>query len=286
MPRQIIVAENSGFCFGVKRAVDIAVNYSCNKGLKTYTLGPLIHNENVVGRLREQGIREIEREDIGGLDAGDVLVIRSHGVAPDVIDQMEKSGVTMIDATCPYVSSIQRKAKKYYEKGYRIVIVGDRNHPEVVGINGWCGNTALVTRDGSELEDLPDKVCVLAQTTEMQSNFDKTVEAVSGQSKDMLAFNTICNATKERQDSADKISRLADRMVVIGGRHSSNTKKLFAICSANCRDTVLIENSTELPEWPIPAEKPEKIGVTAGASTPDWVIHDVVEKLKEGSDEE
>ena len=280
MPRQIIVAENSGFCFGVKRAVDITVNYNSNKGSKTYTLGPLIHNENVVRRLKEQGIQEIERKDIGKLDTRDALVIRSHGIAPDVIDQIGKSGVTMIDATCPYVSSIQKKAKKYHERGYQIVIVGDRNHPEVIGINGWCGNTALVTRDGSELNDLPDKVCVLSQTTEMQSNFDKTVEAVSKQSKDMLAFNTICNATRERQDSADKISRLVDRMVVIGGRHSSNTKKLFEICSANCKDTVLIENSAELPEWPIPGKKPEKIGITAGASTPDWVIHAVIEKLK------
>jgi 4-hydroxy-3-methylbut-2-enyl diphosphate reductase len=279
MPRQIIVAENSGFCFGVKRAVDMTVNYNSSKKSKTYTLGPLIHNDDVVRSLKEQGIKEIGQEAIEGLKAEDTLVIRSHGIAPETIDQIKKSGARMIDATCPYVSSIQGKAKKYYGQGYQIVIVGDRNHPEVVGINGWCGNTALVTKDGSELHDLPDKVCVLSQTTEKQSNYDKTVEAVSKQSKDILAFNTICSATRQRQGSADKVSRQVDRMVVIGGKNSSNTKKLFEICSANCKDTILVENSSELPEWPVPDERLEKVGITAGASTPDWVIQDVIEKL-------
>jgi small subunit ribosomal protein S1 len=280
MPRQIIVAENAGFCFGVKRAVDITVNYNSSKESKTYTLGPLIHNDDVVQSLREQGIKEVGQETIEELNAEDALVIRSHGIAPDIINKIKKSGAKMIDATCPYVSSIQRKAKKYYEQGYQIVIVGDKNHPEVIGINGWCDNTALVTRDGSELKGLPDKVCVLSQTTEKLANYDKTVEAVSKQSKEVLTFNTICSATRERQDSADKVSRQVDRMVVIGGKHSSNTKKLFEICSANCQNTILVENSSELPEWPIPEEGVEKVGVTAGASTPDWVIQDVIAKLK------
>ena len=282
MPRQIIVAENSGFCFGVKRAVDMTVR--CQSGSKTshtYTLGPLIHNGNVVRSLREQGVREIGEEEIGRLRPGDTLVIRSHGVTPDVLDRIQKGGVDCIDATCPYVSSIQKKARKYHEEGYRIVIVGDRNHPEVIGINGWCGNTAQITRDGSDLKDLPDKVCVLCQTTEKPSNYEKALEVIARRSNEVLAFNTICSATKKRQDSADQVSRSVDRMVVVGGRHSSNTGKLFEICSANCRETILVENSTELPDWPIPGETTEKVGVAAGASTPDWVIQDVLGRLRE-----
>ncbi len=281
MPRHIIIAENAGFCFGVKRAVDITVNYNSNNQSKTYTFGPLIHNDDVVGRLEEQGINKIDQKGIDKLDTSDALVIRSHGTSPEIIEQIEKSGAKIIDATCPYVSSIQKKAKKYYEQGYQIIIVGDPNHPEVVGINGWCSNTAIITRDGSELRALPDKVCVLSQTTEKQSNYEKTLEVVSRLSKDVVAFNTICSATKERQESADKVSRQVDRMVVIGGKHSSNTKKLFEICSANCKDTILVENSSQLPEWSIPENRVEKVGITAGASTPDWVIQDVIEKLRQ-----
>jgi (E)-4-hydroxy-3-methyl-but-2-enyl pyrophosphate reductase len=206
----------------------------------------------------------------------DALVIRSHGVTPEIFERIMKTGAKIIDATCPYVASIQRKARKYYEEGYQIVIVGDPNHPEVIGINGCCNNTAIITRNGDELNNLPDRVCILSQTTERQSNFEKTREIVSKKCKDMLAFNTICSATRERQDSAEQISKTVDLMIVIGGRHSSNTKKLYEVCSANCK-TLLIENKQELPDWVRTDLQLERIGVTAGASTPDWIIDEIVD---------
>ena len=205
------------------------------KGIRVYTLGPLIHNDDVVKSLEEECIFRIDNiEDIAKLKPGDTIVIRSHGTTPDIIEQLKQTGAKLMDATCPYVSSIQRKARKYYGEGYQIVIVGDPNHPEVVGINGWCNNTALVTRDGSELKELPQKVCVLSQTTEnnpTMKNFGGSLPA----GEDVLAFNTICSATGERQGSADEVSKRVDLMIVIGGKQSSNTRKLYEICSANCK---------------------------------------------------
>lgn len=286
MSRQIIVAENAGFCFGVKRAVDMTVEYNKKKESRVYTLGPLIHNDDVVKSLEEECIFRIDNiEDIAKLKPGDTIVIRSHGTTPDIIERLKQTGAKLMDATCPYVSSIQRKARKYYGEGYQIVIVGDPNHPEVVGINGWCNNTALVTRDGSELKELPQKVCVLSQTTEKQSYYEKTLEAVSRLAEDVLAFNTICSATGERQGSADEVSKRVDLMIVIGGKQSSNTRKLYEICSANCKNTLLVENVNELPEWIVTNPDFKVIGVTAGASTPDWVIAEVINKLKSGNTE-
>lgn len=286
MSRQITVAENAGFCFGVKRAVNMTVEYNKKKESRVYTLGPLIHNDDVVKSLEEECIFRIDNiEDIAKLKPGDTIVIRSHGTTPDIIERLKQTGAKLMDATCPYVSSIQRKARKYYGEGYQIVIVGDPNHPEVVGINGWCNNTALVTRDGSELKELPQKVCVLSQTTEKQSNYEKTLEAVSRLAEDVLAFNTICSATGERQGSADEVSKRVDLMIVIGGKQSSNTRKLYEICSANCKNTLLVENVNELPEWIVTNPEFKVIGVTAGASTPDWVIAEVINKLKSGNAE-
>lgn len=281
MSRKIIVAENAGYCFGVKRAVDMTVEYNRKKKSEVYTLGPLIHNEDVVKSLEEQGIFRLDNNDIAKLKPKDTIIIRSHGTTPAIIDQIKQTGAKIVDATCPYVTSIQRKAKKYHKEGYQIVIVGDRNHPEVIGINGWCDNTALVVKDGSELERLPNKVCVLSQTTEKQSSFERTLKAVSRLAQDVLAFNTICSATGERQDSADQVSKKVDLMIVIGGKQSSNTKKLFEICSANCNNTLLIENIRELPDWAAEDSKWKTIGVTAGASTPDWIITEVIDRLKE-----
>jgi (E)-4-hydroxy-3-methyl-but-2-enyl pyrophosphate reductase len=281
LTRQIIVAENAGYCFGVKRAVEMTVEYNKKKKFKVYTLGPLIHNDDVVKSLEEQGIFRINSNDIAELKPEDTVIIRSHGTTPAIIDRIRQTGASIVDATCPYVTSIQRKARKYYQEGYQIVIVGDRSHPEVIGINGWCNNSALVVKDGSELDKLPNKVCVLSQTTEKLSNYERTRKAVSRLAKDVLAFNTICSATGERQNSADQVSKEVDLMVVIGGKQSSNTKKLYEICRANCSNTWLIENVRELPDWVAGDPKWKTIGVTAGASTPDWIIAEVIDKLKE-----
>jgi (E)-4-hydroxy-3-methyl-but-2-enyl pyrophosphate reductase len=283
MSRQIIIAENAGFCFGVKRAVEMTVDITEDRNSRVYTLGPLIHNKAVVESLKDQRIFPIDKGYFESLSAGDTVVIRSHGVSSEIIEEIKKTGASIVDATCPYVTSIQRKAKKYYDEGYQIIIVGDPEHPEVIGINGWCDNKAIITRDGEELKNLPDKVCVLSQTTEKQANYEKTLEVVSKLSQDVLTFNTICSATRERQESAHNVSKKADLMVVIGGRNSSNTKKLYEICSENCRNTILVENGDEIPVNIAADSTLRIIGVTAGASTPEWIISEVIDKLKETS---
>ncbi len=281
MKKEIIIAKNSGFCFGVKRAVDMTANHENIKG-KTYTLGPLIHNRDVINRLNEQGIKTMENEEIDSLNIEDTIVIRSHGVGPKIIQGIEKSGANVIDATCPFVSNIHKIVKKHYDLGYQIIIVGDKKHPEVIGINGWCDNTAIITKDGSDLDNLSSKVCIVAQTTERLINYEKVVDIVSKKSEELVMFNTICNATKVRQESAYELSKIVDLMIVIGGKNSSNSKKLFEICGANCKNTLFIENSDELPKELIEDEKIKKIGITAGASTPDWVIEGVINKIKNG----
>ncbi|HZJ56754.1 MAG TPA: 4-hydroxy-3-methylbut-2-enyl diphosphate reductase [Clostridia bacterium] len=282
---QIIVAENAGFCFGVTRAVDITIKQreGGNPG-RTYTLGPLIHNNDVVDSLRKEGIYPLSFDEIDKLVEDDTIVIRSHGVTPETIDEIRNTGAKIIDATCPYVTSIQRKARKYHDKGYQIIIVGNKDHPEVIGINGWCYNSAVITRDGSDLDKLPQRVCIVSQTTERLSNYEKALKVVSEKCEDVLSFNTICSATKERQASAYEVSKDVGLMIVIGGRNSSNSKKLYEICSKNCGNTIFIENSSELSAEAVKkmlSEGVEKVGVTAGASTPDWVINEVMEKLEE-----
>jgi 4-hydroxy-3-methylbut-2-enyl diphosphate reductase len=280
MAKEIIIAEHSGFCFGVKRAVDITISHEAIKGANKYTLGPLIHNNDVINRLKDQNINQIKEEDFHQLGTNDAVVIRSHGVTPGIIDHLRETGARFIDATCPYVTSIQKKVQKYYALGYSIIIVGDSDHPEVIGINGWCNNSATITKDGSDLTDFPTKVCIVSQTTEQLSNYIKAVEIVSKHSEEVQAFNTICKATTDRQNSAYEVSKKVDLMIVIGGKKSSNSRKLFEICSRNCENTLFIENSNELIETVFKNSKVQKTGITAGASTPDWVIQDVVAKVK------
>lgn len=281
MDKEIILAKNSGFCFGVKRAVDMVVKYYYTKGVKVSTLGPLIHNNDVIEHLEAHNIEDINLAQIDELNANDVIVLRSHGVTPDVIEKINETGARVVDATCPYVSTIHKKVQKYHSLGYQIIIVGNKEHPEVVGINGWCDNSAVIVRDGNEIDDvrLGQKVCIVAQTTEKADNFEQVVTAVSKRCAEVEAFNTICSATKERQQSAVEVSRQVDLMIVIGGKHSSNTKKLFEISRENCEKTILIENSAELDERIILGDAVKKIGITAGASTPDWVIQEVIHKI-------
>lgn len=281
MAKEIIIADHAGFCFGVKRAVEIAVNQQTSDQSNTYTLGPLIHNNDVINRLKEQNILPITEAQLGELGSKDSIVIRSHGVAPDIWEQIEKTGAQLVDATCPYVSSIQKKVRKYRDLGYQIIIVGDAKHPEVIGINGWCDNSAIITKDGSDLGELPSKVCIVSQTTERLANYDKVVEIVSRRCEDVQTFNTICKATSDRQSSADEVSKKVDLMIVIGGKNSSNSKKLYDICSKNCKNSIFIENSKELSADIFHENRIEKVGITAGASTPDWVIEDVVKKSRE-----
>ena len=277
---KIYLADKSGFCFGVKRAVNEALKTKAEYNKKIYTLGPLIHNNDVVNYLKDKDIYPIELEDIDKLKAGDVIIIRSHGVPLKTKNLLVEKGIIVVDATCPFVSNIQHIVKKYYELGYKIVIVGDKSHPEVIGINGWCEESAVVTKDGSELEGISGKLCVVAQTTEKQVNWEKVFGVIVKSCKEFYGFNTICKATSERQQSTKELSKAVDMMVVIGGKNSSNTTKLFEICSENCKNTIHVENSKEIPDE-IFNKNIKSIGVTAGASTPDWIIKEAISKMSE-----
>ncbi|MCC9295522.1 bifunctional 4-hydroxy-3-methylbut-2-enyl diphosphate reductase/30S ribosomal protein S1 [Clostridium sp. WLY-B-L2] len=278
---KIILADKSGFCFGVKRAVEKAVSTQKKFKKNIYTLGPLIHNNNVVKKLEEKGIFPIEKDDMNNLKEGDVVIIRSHGVPKYIFTFLKDKKINVIDATCPYVSNIQKKVQEYYKLGYSILIVGDKTHPEVIGINGWCENTAIVSKDGLDLNKLSSRLCIVSQTTERQSNWQKVLSVVIKQCKEFIAFNTICSATEFRQKSAEDISKKVDMMVVLGGKNSSNTTKLYEICKNNCKNTIHVENSGEIPDNIIRSNKIKTIGVTAGASTPDWIIKEAILKMSD-----
>ena len=240
----------------------------------------------MVKYLEEKQIFAIELSDIDKLQANDVIIIRSHGVSKEVIKQLEKKGLIIINATCPFVTNIQKKVEKFSEEGYTIVIQGDENHPEVIGINGWCNNSAIITKDGSLPRLDSKKVCLVSQTTEKVENYNKTLDALKNMDIYLRDFNTICSATDVRQKSADELSKKVDAMIVIGGKHSSNTTKLFQISSKNCVNTLHIENASELPEEYINNKNLKKIGITAGASTPDWIIREVINIMQEINNQE
>lgn len=278
--REIKLADKAGFCFGVKRAVDTAITskeQSVNKNI--YTFGPLIHNNDVVENLKENNIYSIELEEIENLTEGDTIIIRSHGIKPSIMNTLKKKKLNVIDATCPYVATIHRKVAKYYAEGYKIVIVGDKQHPEVIGINGWCNDEAIISKDGTELKGIKGKVCIVSQTTEKQSNWKKVLNVLVDNCKEFVAMNTICSATETRQKSAEELSKEVDLMIVIGGKNSSNTAKLYEICKKNCKNTYHIENSSEIPDELIKNKDLKKIGVTAGASTPNWIIEEAMKKM-------
>jgi ribosomal protein S1/(E)-4-hydroxy-3-methyl-but-2-enyl pyrophosphate reductase len=268
-------AEKAGFCFGVKRAIEMAEKAAA-KG-NTASLGPLIHNQQVVDYLQKKGI--IELQSVGELQAGQQLVIRSHGVPPDIYAEAHRKGIKVIDATCPYVQKAQRLAAKASQASL-VIVVGDKSHPEVIGILGWAGDNARAIETIEEARDLPDypSIAVLAQTTQPQSIFLKITEELKKHTPNLIIHNTICNATEERQASACKLAETVDVMVVAGGRSSSNTRKLGAICSEKTK-TYLIETADEINEiW---FKDARTAGLTAGASTPDWIIEEVYTKMTE-----
>ena len=279
------LAKEAGFCFGVQRAVTEALKIQKKYNKKIYTLGPLIHNNDVVKYLEENNIFAIELSNIDLLNKNDVILIRSHGVSKDVINLLESKQLIVHNATCPFVTNIQKKVEKYSKEGYSIIILGDENHPEVKGISGWCDSKAYITKDGSINIDLSDesykKVCLVSQTTEKEENWEKTMNNLSDFKGELLAFNTICSATEVRQQSALELAKSVDAMVVIGGKNSSNTTKLYQIAKKYCNNTIHIENSSELPEEYIKNSKFKNMGVTAGTSTPDWIIREVINNMQD-----
>ncbi|MDD4503462.1 MAG: bifunctional 4-hydroxy-3-methylbut-2-enyl diphosphate reductase/30S ribosomal protein S1 [Clostridiaceae bacterium] len=281
---KIILDENAGFCFGVKNAVDKAFKEAENKqDRKIFTYGPLIHNKQVINKLVEQGIKPVDEID-EITEEGAELIIRSHGIAEEKYRQFAEKGLKYIDCTCPYVSSIHKKVRDYYQKGYKIFIVGDKTHPEVIGTNGWCDYTAHILEDEKIVDKLPiyDKICLVAQTTITKKIWDSVVDAIQKKYKDAIIFNTICSATQKRQESAKQLSKIVDCMIIIGSKESSNTNKLYNICKDNCDNAYHIEKEEDLPTEVL--RKFGKIGITAGASTPDWVIKEVIGKMQEIKD--
>lgn len=281
---EVTLANKAGFCFGVKRAVEETIRLREKYNKDIYTLGPLIHNSDVVKSLEEKGIHSITLEEAYNLKKNDVVVIRSHGVGKNVFDHLRKNNVIIENGTCPYVRNIQQKVEEYYNKGYNIIIVGDDKHPEVIGINGWCNDTAIISKDGENIDAIKSKVCVVSQTTEKQSNWEKVLNRIISLAKEIVAFNTICNATEERQESANKLSKEVDLMIVLGGYNSSNTTKLYEICKKNCKNTYHVEKVDSSLLNMIGNENINKIGITAGASTPEYVIEEAISKMKKQND--
>jgi len=273
---KIQLASSYGFCFGVKRAIRIAEEH---QGSKTY--GPLIHNKDEISRLKE-GFDIGLAEKFEDVTPDDAVVIRTHGIPKDELAQLKSQGNEIINATCPYVTTPQNIVAQMSEKGYSIVIFGDRNHPEIKGVVSYAKDqrNAFIVADEKELEDLPilSKVAVVAQTTRKPEDFLKVVSALILAHKEVRVFNTICNATFENQDAAAELAKDADIMIVIGGKHSSNTKQLHSICKSYCDSSYLIENETELEaSW---FEGKELCGISAGASTPDWIVQNVIDGIQ------
>ncbi len=274
---KIEVASHAGFCYGVERAMKITEEASATCG-SLYTFGPLIHNEQVVNRLESRGIHAVDVPS----DAKDgTLVIRSHGAPESSFKEAEALGIDVIDATCPYVRKIQEKVKKFASEGYAIIIVGDAKHPEIVGINGWCDNKATIIARPEEAKTIKDNgpTCMVVQTTFRFEIYKQILEIAEGQVKDLVAFNTICSATSKRQDAALDLAGRVDAMIVIGGKHSSNTVKLAQICSNVCKKTYHIQTYLDLRVTDL--KNCDNIGITAGASTPNWIIDEIINKLEE-----
>ncbi|HIQ27423.1 MAG TPA: 4-hydroxy-3-methylbut-2-enyl diphosphate reductase [Sulfurovum sp.] len=274
---KIQLASSYGFCFGVKRAIEIAEEH---RGSVTY--GPLIHNKDEIDRLKNGFDIDIAR-DLKDIQTDDAVVIRTHGIPKDELAILKKQDYKIIDATCPYVTTPQHIVEKMSEEGYSIVIFGDKDHPEIKGVVSYAKeeDDAFIVLEPEELEILPlrGKVAVVSQTTKKPEDFARIVTALMSTRKEIRVFNTICNATFENQDAASELAKDADVMVVIGGKHSSNTKQLHSICQRDCGDSYLIENEQELQhEW---FEDKKLCGISAGASTPDWIVQKVIDAIQE-----
>ena len=273
---KIVVAEHSGFCFGVKRAVDRVYEQLADHK-KIYTYGPIVHNEDVVKDLEKQGVRVLNtKEELEALTEGSV-VIRAHGVPKRIYEIMEQRGIECIDATCPFVKRIHKIVEKESTEGRHIIIVGNAKHPEVEGIMGWCKNPATVIESKEEALDFKgspdDKYCVVSQTTFNYNKFQELVEIFQKKGYDIIVANTICSATEERQKEASELAAKADVMIVIGGTHSSNTRKLYELCKSECENTYYIQTLADL-QLELP-NSVELVGITAGASTPNKIIEEV-----------
>ncbi len=273
---EVKLAKSAGFCFGVKRAVD-KVYEQIKTGKKIYTYGPIIHNEEVVKDLAGKGVVVInDEEELKALKEGTVI-IRSHGVEKKVYCIMEENGLEYVDATCPFVKRIHSIVEKESAEGKQIIIIGNEGHPEVEGIRGWSCTPAIVVESAEQAEKIvlksDKKACIVSQTTFNYRKFQELVEILRKKVYDVSIANTICNATEERQKEAREIAGEVDVMIVIGGAHSSNTRKLYEICSKECKETHFIQTLEDL-HLDL-SDEVLRVGITAGASTPNNIIEEV-----------
>ena len=273
---EVRLAKSAGFCFGVKRAVD-TVYEQVGTGKKIYTLGPIIHNEEVVKDLEEKGVIVLEsEEDLAKVKDG-TIIIRSHGVGKHVYDKLKQQKLEYIDATCPFVRKIHKIVEEESSKGNTVLIIGNENHPEVAGIQGWSKNQSYVINSPEEAEkfhiSIEKKLCIVSQTTFNYNKFQELVEIISKKGYDIIVLNTICNATEERQQEARQIAKEVEAMIVVGGKHSSNTQKLFEICKKECENTYYIQTLVDLDFDRL--KTVGSVGITAGASTPKNIIEEV-----------
>jgi 4-hydroxy-3-methylbut-2-enyl diphosphate reductase len=272
----VTVIKEAGFCFGVKRATQLAFEAAATRRGEVFTLGPLIHNPQVVAELAEAGVEVIS--DLGQKDKG-TLIVRSHGLHPKILQQAEAKGLNIVDATCPFVKKVQSYAAALKREGYQVVIIGDRDHPEVQGIKGCSGNEIVVVGDKNQLQqlDLGKRLGVVAQTTQSVRNFSEIVSRLVGQAKEVKIYNTICKATSIRQKATLDLARRVELMIIVGGRNSANTNRLVQLCRQVDTPTHLVEVAEEIdPQW---LEGKKEIGVSAGASTPQRIIFQVMERL-------
>ena len=284
MSVQIILAPHAGFCFGVERAIELAqeaAKYS-KEGKKVYTFGPLIHNPQEIGRLKTLGVDVLKSED--QLDDNTVLILRSHGIPPQKERELKAKGVKIIDATCPYVKAVHEAAQQLVKEGYFVVLVGEKNHPEVIGTWGYLKD---VNGEGIIVESLEDlkpaldkqKVGVIAQTTQNEQFFKEVVGELAVWVNELKVINTICNATSVRQEEVRELAPKVDVMIIIGGKNSGNTTRLYRIAKSLNPNSYHIETEEELKEeW---FENVKTVGVSAGASTPKWIIERVVNRIRE-----
>jgi (E)-4-hydroxy-3-methyl-but-2-enyl pyrophosphate reductase len=275
---EVLLAEEYGFCFGVERAVDM-VEDALSEGGRIRSLGALIHNSQEMQRLEAKGVTTITSP--AEADPGVTAVIRAHGVTPQVQRELEARASHVIDATCPFVTRVQHLAERAAAEGRDVVVAGNPDHPEMIGVVGYAPRNTYVVRDASEVADLPilRRPLVVSQTTIKLQTFQEVAEAVRAKSDtEPQVINTICSATRDRQDAARALAGQVDAFYVIGGRHSSNSVKLLAVCKEQCEKSFLIETADEINADDL--MNVNRVGVTAGASTPNWLIEQVVERLR------
>ena len=280
MKFQIIKAKSSGFCFGVRRALKIAKEVSLQmKGKKNiYMLGDIVHNEFVINEIKSWGIKKVN--EISQIPSRSILIIKAHGVGPQIYKEAKNKKLKIIDATCPMVKEIHQKAQDLEKRDYKVIIIGDKEHEEVIGICGYLKDPLVVSnyKEAAKIELKSKKIGVVCQSTQNIESASLILRELSKKCEELIFINTICTPTRIHQKEAEEIAQRVDLMFVIGSKRSANTKRLFKICKKVNKNTYWIENAPQIKkEW---LEKIKKIGITAGASTPDYIIQEVINTIR------